>query len=132
MRMAFSSGPPDPDAPPAAHLGWALRVRRQQMPCKREQVAEALGYSADVVKQIENGTYRASVEHYIAEWARVYGLDDELRELWERVREAREVERTYPNSRVEHSTRGSWRDLINSAAGARIRRPRVCRGNHGH
>jgi tetratricopeptide (TPR) repeat protein len=86
------------------------------MPCKREQVAEALGYSADVVKQIENGTYRASVEHYIAEWARVYGLDDELRELWERVREAREVERTYPNSRVEHSTRGSWRDLINSAA----------------
>lgn len=88
--MPPRSHPPHPDAADVVHLGWALRTRRERMPRDREQVGAALGYSADVVKAIENGTYRASVAHFIAEWAKVFGLDDELRTLWERVHDAQQ------------------------------------------
>jgi hypothetical protein len=91
--MPPRSYPPRPNAPAVAQLGWALRVRREKMPRNREQVGAALGYSADVVKQIENGTYRARVDHFIAGWAKVFGLDDELRALWEQVHEAQEQDR---------------------------------------
>jgi tetratricopeptide (TPR) repeat protein len=88
--MPPRSHPPHPDAPAVAHLGWALRVRREKMPRERDQIADLLGYSADVVKHIENGTYRAKVDHFIAEWAKAFGLDDELRALWERVHQAQQ------------------------------------------
>src|SRR5574341_974152 len=110
------SRPPHPDAPAVAHLGWALRVRRQQQPLKREQVAEALGYSIDVVKNVENGTYRANVDHYLAAWARVYGLDEELRDLWARVQEARAAEVDYAERRLELSTQVPERELVMAAA----------------
>lgn len=94
--MPPRSRPPRPDAPAIAHLGWALRVRRERMPCQREQLGAALGYSADVVKHIENGTYRARIDHFIAEWAKVFGLDDELRALWEQVHDADRQDRAAP------------------------------------
>lgn len=90
--MPPRSHPPQPDAPAVAHLGWALRVRRERMPRERDQIAELLGHSADVVKHIENGTYRAKVDHFIAEWAKAFGLDDELRALWERIHDAQRQE----------------------------------------
>jgi hypothetical protein len=90
--MPPRSHPPRLDAPAIAHLGWALRVRREKMPRERDQIAELLGYSADVVKHIENGTYRARIDHFLAEWTKAFGMDDELRAIWERVHDAQRQE----------------------------------------
>jgi Helix-turn-helix domain len=83
--MPPPSRPPPPDAPVTARLGWLLRVRRMKLPASREQVAEALNYSPDVVKRVENGTYGASLDGYMTRWAAVYGVDEELHALWDRV-----------------------------------------------
>jgi transcriptional regulator with XRE-family HTH domain len=90
------SRPPRPDAPPAVRLGWALRQRRDALPLgqrRRSEVAEALGYSLDRVKQVEIGTYPPSVD-YMTRWVKVYGeLDDELAGLWNEVEQERAAKR---------------------------------------
>src|SRR5262245_40861835 len=87
--MPSLSRPPGPDAPAIVQLGWALRCRREAMPCRRELLAERLAYSVDVVKGVENGTYAARIDRYMGRWVEVFGLDDELRALWARVRDER-------------------------------------------
>jgi len=69
----------------ALELGRALRTRREALPATRPRAAEALGYSADRVRQVETGRYPPGVD-YMARWVAVYGeLDQELRGLWDRV-----------------------------------------------
>jgi hypothetical protein len=59
------------------------------MSLTREQAAEALRYSVDRVKQVENGTRNPVSPNYLHRWDEVYGLDETLRELWLRVLDER-------------------------------------------
>src|SRR5262245_27789496 len=116
---------PDDTAPAAARLGWALRERRERIPATRPQLAEALGYSPDRVKQIETGAYPPSAA-YLSRWTAVFGpLDHEVQALWDvvartngtaEVADTNEVVGVYPRrAKVPH---GLWRDLF---VGARER-----------
>jgi hypothetical protein len=89
--MPPSIQPPPPEASAIAHLGWELRLRRTKMACRIDQLAGKLGYSAEVVRKIETGTYRAKPDGYVARWAELFGLDARLRELWARVQDEDEA-----------------------------------------
>lgn len=116
---------PDTTAPAAVRLGWALRQRRERIPATRAQLAEALGYSTDRVKQIETGAYPPSAA-YLSRWTALYGpLDPEVQALWDAVTrtngsggaaEVDEVVSVYPRRAAAPHT--LWRDLF---AGARER-----------
>jgi hypothetical protein len=103
--MPPPSRPPPPDAPVTVRLGWQFRIRRMKMPASREQVAEALNYSPDVVKRIENGTYGANLDGYMTRWATVYGVDEELRALWDRALGERQKPKgkRRPNGNLAHN-----------------------------
>jgi hypothetical protein len=76
-----------------------------KMPASRQQVAEALNYSPDVVKRVENATYGANVDGYMTRWANVYGVDEELRALWDRALEERQKPEAnrQPNGALAHN-----------------------------
>ena len=65
--MPASPSPPSDDAPAVVRLGYMLRLRREAMPGirNRQQLAERLDYSWEVVRDVENGRYRARLQRYM-------------------------------------------------------------------
>ncbi|MPZ89857.1 MAG: hypothetical protein GEU81_17765 [Nitriliruptorales bacterium] len=112
--MPPSPLPPPADAPAVVRLGWALRRRREAMPGvrSRERLAERLGYSVAVIKDVENGVYRAGLHRFLTRWEQVFTLDPELQALWNQTRTEHTARRQRSIPAARHVLVGDEVDIL--------------------